>query len=270
MEEFLKQMLRDILGNTYVIGADALKESVAGYNETAYAFANQINEVAVKPIAAVIVAIVLVLELARISSRFEGDSKTGVQVAATAIIKAVLIVVAIQNTDLILKAINEVGDKIVKVVGPMIQSSNAATVEPSVPNLSTVEQVGAMIILFLPWIIAVAASLLVKLLVMLRFAEIYILSAAATLPISFLGHEETKNMAIGYLKRYGTAVLHGVMILVVIGVYGHLQIDGVTLDPNDGIVDIMKQIPSLLFGPLLFIFLLFSSGKFSRALVGEG
>lgn len=271
MDEIITHMLEDIFSNGFLVQSDALLDSIAGYNNTAFALAREINDVAIKPIAAVVVSLILVLELARVSSRFDGDSKTGVQIIASVMIKASFVIIAIQNVDLILNAVNEVGDKAVEKISPMIGDESAQAAQSISLDLGTIEQVGAMIILFLPWLFTVGAGMAVKLVVLLRFAEVYILSAAATLPLAFFGHEETKQIAIGYLKRYATAVLHGIMIVLVVGIYSALQIGGtVTLDSSASITDIMGHFVDFLLGPVLFLFLIFGSGKFARALVGEG
>ena len=126
----------------------------------------------------IVVAIILVLELARVSSsRFDGDSKTGVQVIASIMIKAAMLIIAIQNVDLILGAINEIGDTIIALLSvgsPATQVTSAADIDSL--DMGTLEQVGAMIILFIPWLIAIVAGIAVKLVVLLRFAKVYILS----------------------------------------------------------------------------------------------
>lgn len=270
MEDFIKRMLEDIFSNTFLISSDALSKEISGYNETAFALANTINDTAVKPIAAIVVAIILVLELARVSSRFDGDSKAGVQVIASIMIKAAMLIIAIQNVDLILGAINEIGDTIIASIGGITSDQVTSAADIDSLDMGTLEQVGAMIILFIPWLIAIVAGIAVKLVVLLRFAEVYILSAGATLPLAFLGHEDTKQIAIGYLKRYATAVLHGVMILVVIAIYSALQIGGSNIPEDFSLSEVMKSFGDFLLGPVLFLFLIFGSGKFARALVGEG
>ncbi|MFY9263334.1 MAG: hypothetical protein WBH73_08775 [Arcanobacterium sp.] len=271
IQDILSYFLQTIWGASFIGSTDALQLSIADYNSTAYYFGKTINSIVVKPVAAVVVSIILVLELARVSSRFDGDSKTGVQVVATVMIKAALLIVALQNVDLILGAINEVGDNFTSNIASHVTTETMEAGDIAAADQGIVEGLASIIVLFIPWLVALVASIVVKLVVLIRFAEIYILSAAATLPLAFLGHEDTKQIAIGYLKRYATAVLHGAMLLIVIGVYSKLHIGGLEIGETDfSMMDIIQNIPSLLLGPLLLLFLTLSSGKFARALVGEG
>ena len=97
--------------------------------------------------------------------------------------------------------------------------------------------------------------------------------SAVTLPLSFLGHTETKGIAVGYLKRYGTVILQGFVIFLIIAIYNFFNVASVDLSGVTGdniIPTITSNIGQLLIAPLFFLFLLFSSSRMAKALVGEG
>lgn len=253
-------------------GVGKLTTTVANYNTDAYAFANNINSTIVKPIAATILAIILVLDLARIGSRVDGDQRLGVQMVATSVIKAVLVIIAIQNVHLILGAINQVGDTVIKTVG----ASTGGTLSNSVPSedeLKTVDlmgQLGTMVVLLIPALLGVIASIVLKVVVFVRFAEIYVLSAAATLPLVFMGHPETKGIAVGFLKKYAQAVLQGVILIIVLHIFTLFKLgNGVKIDAANLIGSTVQAWPGLFLGSAVFLFFIISSGRFARALVGE-
>ncbi|WP_216382146.1 hypothetical protein [Arcanobacterium phocae] len=116
----------------------------------------------------------------------------GAQVIGTIMIKVALLIVAIQNVDLILKAINEAGETLINGLKKYATVIQANPVNIGDLDMDTLDMIGAMIILFLPWLISMLGGIVVKIVVLLRFAEIYILSAGATLPLAFLGHTDTK------------------------------------------------------------------------------
>ena len=276
MSDIILAMLRTILGSGFAQGADGLKHSAATYNSGAFAFVNQINSVAVKPVAAVIAGGILVLQFARISAKYEGDHKAGTQQVAAATITAAMIVVTIQNTGLIIGAINEIGDKIIRGVAKLNPGSRGnglpdGMVE-AVENMDTIDKAGLMLILFLPWIIGILAGLILKIVIFMRFAEMYLLIAGSTLPISFLGHPETKSIAIGFLKKYAKVVLKGVAILIVIALYTRFQIGSIDVNAianADGLKSMASNLGSLIAGPIFFIFLIVSTDRIASALVGD-
>lgn len=269
----LLQMFKMILTPNLLGGISDLSKTVTQFNGSAYSFATSINSTVIKPIAATILAIVLVLELARIGARFDGDQKMGVQQVASAIIKAVLVVVAIQNVDLILKAINEVSDRAIVA----ISASNATSGQIALPSKDTIEgagmlqQLGTFGVLLIPFLLSVAASIVVKIIVFVRFAEIYVLTAAATLPLVFMAHPETKGISVGYLKKYASAVLQGVVLLIIVKIFTYFKVTpAFTKITSDNLLGTTaEQFPALILGSVVFIVLVVSSGKLARALVGE-
>lgn len=264
-----------VFGKNLLGGVTDLQSTIAGMNGGAYAFAKSINSTVVKPIAATILAIILTLDLARIGSRIDGDQKLGVQMVATSIIKACLVVVAIQNVDLILGAINQVGDTLIQSIS-LSSTSGFGGGAPGVEELKTVDlfgQLGTLVALLIPALFGVIASVALKVVVFVRFAEIYVLSAAATLPLVFMGHPETKGIAIGFLKKYAAAVLHGVILLITLKMFeffgSKLGGGGGGISADNLIGTTFEAWPSMILSSAVFLFFVFSSGKLAHALLGD-
>lgn len=224
MADLITGMLAMIFGGVATGNVEGLTVSVASYNSAAWSFAQQVNQAAVKPVAASILSIILVLEFVRISSRYDGDSRTGTQQIAMVILKCVLVVIAVQNANLILGAIQEVGSQIMAGLGKPPQNLAGVNFDPqkiktAVGSLPGLDQFAFLLSLLLPWLASLAANVIVIVMVVMRFAEIYIMSAFAPLPIVFLGNDETKAIGVGYLKKYAAVVLQGVVILLVCIMY---------------------------------------------------
>ena len=110
MVDFIVGILNSIgsgVGDDLV--ADLLK-TPAEYNAGMYRLSLTIAGTAVKPIASTILAILCVLELARVSTRADGDRELGVKLVAMAMFKLVLVFTAAQHSELMLKAIDEIGE----------------------------------------------------------------------------------------------------------------------------------------------------------------
>ena len=267
-------MLSYIVNSDFGAGLQDLLKSISSYQTDAYTFVTNVNHLVIQPLAATILAIMLVIELDRISTRVDGDQKLGMQLVAAAMFKAAIMILVIQNVDLLLGAINEISDlSITKVYDAAnIDTSGAGGEIPDKNKISEAgfgQQLVLMMILFLPWLITLAASLIIKVVVFVRFAEIYVLTAGATLPLVFMGNPETKSIAIGYLRKYAAAVLQGIVLVAVIGVFRYFSADGLNLDSSDLVGSAISQIGNILLTPIVFIFLIVSSGRIARALVGE-
>ena len=73
--------------------------------------------------------------------------------------------------------------------------------------------------LLLPFVITIAAQVVIQVMVILRFVELYVMTAFASLPIAFLGHPDTKSMEISYLQKYAAASLQAATLMIAVAMY---------------------------------------------------
>ncbi len=144
-----------------------------------------------------------------------------------------------------------------------------------IKDAGTVKQLGMLVVLLLPFIVEKVVSVVATVLIFVRFLQLYMLTAFASLPITFFGHEDTKPMAIGYLKGYASTVLQGVMIVFAVIFYKSLLgswIGGnLSYNSGDDIWDwIIGNFGSFLIAPAVLGFLLFGSQGLAKKIVGEG
>ena len=79
------------------------------YNKALYDLSLRIAQSAVKPLAAVVIAVMAVLELTRVASRAEGDSELAVKIVGMALFRISLVYWAAANSTVFLKAIDAAG-----------------------------------------------------------------------------------------------------------------------------------------------------------------
>ncbi|VEG28528.1 type IV secretion system protein [Actinomyces howellii] len=275
MEDIIKDMLA-ALTKFDTAGLDNLSKSLQGYNQTAFDAVNSLHDTAVKPVASVIIAIVLVLELARNATHIEGDQQMGVKIIAGTMFKSALLVIAAQKSMLILQAINEVATSIIGGISKVDDPAPSLPegVSDEISGADGVDQAGMLMLLIIPFLIALAAKLVVQVMVILRFAEMYMLTAFASLPVAFLGHPDTKGMGISYLQRYAAVALHGATLMLATNMYATL-VDS-SIGAIEGIADdqslsswIVSQYPNFLLYPIMLIMLVLASGRLAKALVGQ-
>ena len=116
MVDFIVGILNSIgsgVGDDLV--ADLLK-TPAEYNAGMYQLSLTVARSAVKPIASTILAIMCVLELARVSTRADGDRELGVKLVAMAMFKLTLVFTAAQHSELM----NYLDCNVLPLVSPQI------------------------------------------------------------------------------------------------------------------------------------------------------
>lgn len=225
MIDWIVAMLNALGGGVDDGTVNLLGNTPAEYNETVYQFALNVNDVAVKPVAAVILSIIFTLELAKVSTRIDGDRQLGVKIVAAAMFKIALLLVAAQNAKLFLDAINEITTTIFAgITDAMPAGTSAATnlgdgIRDQIDSRDYMGQAGAMLILVFPFLAAKCAQLAFHVIVLLRFFELYLLTAFNSLPIAFLGTDETKPMAIGYFKKYASTCVKAVTLFIGVWIY---------------------------------------------------
>lgn len=280
-DSVLGYMLESVLQGVRIENSDLFK-SVSGYSASAYDVARHINDVAIEPVASTIIAIMLVLELARVSSRFEGDRELGIKLVAMTIFKSYILVMVASHSELIIDALNEVGDTIVRLIGNNVvhgssgsySSPLTAAMRESIDSMSYFTSALAVVMLFVPWLALSLVQVGVKIMIAFRFFELYVLSAFVTLPIVFASHPETKSITVGYLRRYGAVLIQAAVMIVSIALYSSFLSELGKVDAfqaEESIVSwLFANTLSFLTAPIFLGFTLFQSSRMAKAILGEG
>lgn len=283
--DLLVVVLKGLIGSE-AVSYSGLTETVEGYSATAYSAVMTVNSLVVKPVASAIIAIICTLELARTATSAEGDRQLGVRIVAATMFKMVLLIIAAQHVDLILGAIREIAHTLTSGFAQRLSLEDVSDASKSVDwdaigenlkNTSVLDRTVLFSLLAIPWFISVFAYIALKIVVFLTFTEIYVLTAFATLGIAFLGHPETKQITITYLKRYAGLALKFAVLAAVVFLYATVFSTRLGLSAGDLPTDspltaawALSHMKDLIIGPIVFIILIFSSTKIARALAGEG
>lgn len=237
MVDFIVGILNSIgsgVGDDLV--ADLLK-TPAEYNAGMYQLSLTVARSAVKPIASTILAIMCVLELARVSTRADGDRELGVKLVAMAMFKLTLVFTAAQHSELMLQAIDEVGDGVLGGIHSAALTTGASSglglgdsMRDAIDSAGWMGQIPCLILLLIPFLVSKGATIVVTVVILLRFVQIYMLTAFNPLPIAFIAQEETRQWGINYFKQYASLVFQCATLYLAILMYRTLV--GGTLNPS--------------------------------------
>lgn len=237
MVDFIVGILNSIgsgVGDDIV--ADLLK-TPAQYSSEMYELSLSVARTAVKPVASTILAIMCVLEIARVSTRADGDRELGVRLIAMAMFKLVLVFTAAQHCELMLKAIDEIGQSVMNGIHTAAPTTGTAagaglgdSMRSAIESAGPFGQIPCLILLIIPFLVSKGAAIVVTVVVLLRFVQIYMLTAFNPLPIAFIAQEETRQWGINYFKQYASAVFQCATLYLAILMYRTLV--GGTLNPS--------------------------------------
>ena len=286
MKDALKKLV-EFLFNGHASSNDGVTKDMLTYNAATSELVGDIASFAVMPIALTVLAIVMMVELNRKASHIEADHQTGVKLIAAVIFKYIVLVMAVKNSDTFLIAIRALvftvlndghvsgEDVSVNENGPAIDAFHA-----SIDKASSVDQVGMLIFLLIPFLVTLAAKATLMVVVLLRFAELYILTAFSPLPFAFLGNDETKSFGTSYLRKYVEVCIHGVCIIVSIHIYkgiisvasnaengSFLEVSPIGSD--DPLAWLVGNYLPILITPVILMMVVLGSGKIAKAIAGN-
>ena len=168
MVDFIVGILNSIgsgVGDDLV--ADLLK-TPAEYNAGMYQLSLTVARSAVKPIASTILAIMCVLELARVSTRADGDRELGVKLVAMAMFKLTLVFTAAQHSELMLQAIDEIGDSVLGGIHSAAPTTGASSglglgdsMRDAIDSAGWMGQIPCLILLLIPFLVSKGATIVV-------------------------------------------------------------------------------------------------------------
>lgn len=254
-----------------------------GYNTTLYNATLLIHNTAVKPVTSIVLAIMATMMLTSNSTRVDGDRELGTRIIAATMFKIALVLIVCQNAFVILHAIAGVASWMSTTTYgidvPVNASGSTDTnlgdqMRSAIEGTDVMNQLVMILILFLPWLVSALGTVIVVVLIFIRFLQMYLLGAFASLPVAFLSHDETKQIGIGYLKRYAVVAIGGVIIVLTIKLYqvllGGWLSGQVVYDGGDVLPFIADNFGQLLVAPIVLIFLMFGANGIAKAIVGEG
>lgn len=242
MVDFIVGILNSIgsgVGDDLV--ADLLK-TPAEYNAGMYQLSLTVARSAVKPIASTILAIMCVLELARVSTRADGDSVLGgIHSAAP-------------------------------TTGASSGLGLGDSMRDAIDSAGWMGQIPCLILLLIPFLVSKGATIVVTVVILLRFVQIYMLTAFNPLPIAFIAQEETRQWGINYFKQYASLVFQCATLYLAILMYRTLV--GGTLNPSkfkdgDSLSGwVMDNFTGLLLASVMLIGIVMAANSVAKKLFG--
>ena len=289
MKDALKKLV-EFLFNGHASSVDSVTKDILDFSADTSQVVSDISDFAVMPVALTVLAIVMMVELNRKASHIEADHQTGVKLIAAVIFKYIILVMAVKNSGILLNAIRALvasvmGDPHLDPEGAGVSvNENGAAVsafQASIDKASSVDQVGMLIFLLIPFLVTLAAKATLMIVVLLRFAEIYMLTAFSPLPFAFLGNDETKSFGTSFLRKYVEVCIHGVCIIVSIQVYkgiiataagsksNHSFLEVTSIGSDDPLAWLVGNYLPILITPVILMMVVLGSGKIAKAIAGN-
>ena len=282
----LRSLLNQISQGMDPTISSLLTQTPAGKYPDAYRTVTNIATTAVKPVAMTVLAVVFRLEILHASQSIDQDGTQGVRTITKSLFKIIIVYMAAMNASWLCELITYLIQQIGTGVSRLITLPNTASADDKATKLGDAlensgalgqanlgQQLVAIIMLLIPFLIARLAGLAVQVLIVARFVELLILTAFGSLPIAFLSYDGTKSWGEAYIREYASCAFSNITLLIGLAVYQPVANSLFAGNKNLGSLSLNEVVfthwMDLVTVSVLMVALVLISQKASKALFGQ-
>lgn len=244
-------------------------------NHTLYNLAAGVSNTAVKPIAHSVLALVMLVQLVKISEKIDGS-------ATLPAVREILFLAVFFT--IFVWLINNSGDLLTAAYDDLLGITRSVTTGAALGDMSiTVDKgtadIGTLVI-FLICLIPIALVGLITyvvaiLMVYARSLQLYVYLMLSPIPFALLGFEGTRHMGINFLKNFVALCLAGAVMVFILtafpAIWGVVVTDvtgNATLSLSADIVQVLTAPLKMVALCLVLMFGLIKSGSWARDVLG--
>lgn len=219
--ETLLEWINAILSSLTMSGSSLTSRLSVGISGL-YAHVTTARE-ALLAIAYTILALFFLLELVRCVQRAEagGGQRLGVELIVVALVKMAFCKVIIDNSGLLMEALYDVIRSVITLLAGngTVTASITETVTADLSGVNFFTCLLYMVLGFVVLVVVGAVWVLTKLIIALRFIEIYLYLTVAPIPLATLPSEEWSSIAKSFLRSFLAVCIQGVLIFLVLSFF---------------------------------------------------
>ena len=273
MEDWIVNSVMDVFDKITKMGSDVINTPET-FNSTIYNGISDIQKNVITPIALVVLAIFLLIELQAVTTRTYNMGERGFEIPFKIMIKFAICKVVLEINPLILSAIFNVTQDIIINMNTYLSGSAAfntgnaeETIRQLVNNSEFLEKVLIMLNVFIINIVSLISGILVTAITYGRMIEMYIFIGIAPLPMATIPNAEHSSIAKNFLKSFTAVSIQGVLICLTFAIMKILFNEIVTLDTsNINIISLHKLLWQCTGYSIITVFALLNSGKWAKSI----
>ncbi|MEF9919634.1 MAG: CD0415/CD1112 family protein [Erysipelotrichaceae bacterium] len=271
--DWIKDGMVDWIVNIYnslFLGLDDVmtmaKLSPSQFNPMLWDAVTNFNKNAVLPIAWSVLSLFLLLELVAYFRRSNTKGIEGIYWVAIIFLKIMIAKLLMDNMNVIIDSIFAICAQIVtngQDLTLTTKNIDVGNLADALDGKSVISLLGMFVEGMIIGFFSHTCFILAQIVVQLRFIEIYVFSAVASLPFATLPSEEYGNIGKSFIKRMVALGLHAIFIIIVLYMYGVLLNSAViNVDPQNATGAMWE----ILGYAILVVIALFQTGGWSKSL----
>jgi hypothetical protein len=247
--EFLLQTIADQL-NFSNDPKNSLLQNLETYLPDIYQYSELIMDIVVKPVAYSVLGFLLLLEFQQIAQKIYGNYSgfAGFDLFFPLFIKLGISMLVMRNLTIFIHTIVEISTFIsngISQIGIPEGSSQALellSVMENIYHLGFFEKLTLLIILLIPLILSVLTSVLAKVIIFLRFFEIYLYFSVSPLPLVTFLHEDISQIGKNFFRLVCASSLQGVLLFIILSLHPLFIQTVFSLDESQGLIAVISGI----------------------------
>ncbi|MCI1820257.1 MULTISPECIES: hypothetical protein [Carnobacterium] len=274
MNDALEFLLKSIAEQLSLSSGDkgVLLQNLDQYLPELYKYSVSIMDIVVKPIGYTLLGFFLLIEFQALAQKMSSSSNGqtgGMEFLLPLVIKVGFCSLVMRNLALFLKAIMDVGITITRGIsnlGIAAGGSNKIDISNAMDTISDLgffSQLMLLVVFLLVLLISIFTNVLVKVIVFMRFLELYVYMSISPLPVATLPNAELNQIGKNFFKSFVAASLQGTLLFLVLSFYPILVNGIFTLTGGEGAFEITA---SILGYSVALAFCLFYTGKWSKSI----
>lgn len=272
VSDWILQQLTSIFSKIGNVGNDLLLKTLRDFNPTVSQGINSIQTGVIRPVAYTILALFLLLELNHIIVRFEGQQGTmGVELPLKLMFKFVVFKMVIDKVGTILGAMEYVAMKIIGGIARLPDVSpggtweaNLGAIEVTLNGMRWWSSIMLAMNVFILGLIVSLTLIIIKVIIIARFFELFVLTAIAPLPIATMPSDDL-GIAKNFFKNYAAVLLHGVFIFIIISIIPML-VGGAFFQAGGDGIDALINVNGIVGYSVVLLIAVISSGRWAKSI----
>lgn len=249
-----------------------LTTNVTDQGQTIYDIAKTVHQSAVIPIGHSILALVMLVQVIKISQRVDGSATLPAFKEVMHIFVIFVIFTALINNSLnICVAIYDIANTLTKKIFGFSSTAIDITISPDVSDWGVL--IGIIVIAALAALTALIAYLVSFVVGYGRALQLYVLMTFSPIPLALLGFEETRSAGVNFIRNFIALCLAGAIMMFIIVCFPVIMSSTVgamslTVDGNGSFVDALLPAIKAVAICVLLVVGLTKSGGWSKELMG--
>lgn len=273
MVDSIMWYINDIISTVTTLGSTSsssmLTQTPATFNAAIYNGVQAISQNAVMPVVYVFLGFIFTMALLELTTRTEAMHSSGFEIPFRLLFRLAIAKIAVDSTPLIMGAIFEVSNQVLLNIGSTFASGGVTefgdreAMREALEDMDFSVKLMTFVQVFIIWIIFKFSTLAIYLTIIGRMVYIYLMTAIAGIPMATLANPNFSSIGKNFIKSYFAACLQGVLIYIVLTMYGTFVS---SLSDSFDATNISAVLFQALLYSLVLVMAVFSTGKLSKSI----